>query len=98
MNFNSINSGELISYTDYLTVKSVNSREGSIEVENSAGQPFTVRGKSLIEGMNSGSQFTETKKYQEQNQQTYNKSRKMSIESYADTGEAKTSGFFVDTK
>lgn len=62
MNFNSINSGELISYTDYLTVKSVNSREGSIEVENSAGQPFTVRGKSLIEGMNSGSQFTETKK------------------------------------
>jgi hypothetical protein len=62
MNFNNINPGELISYTDYLTVKSVNPREGSIEVENSTGQSFTVRGKSLIEGMNSGSQYTETKK------------------------------------
>lgn len=62
MNLSQIKSGEKLSYTDYLTVQSVNPRDNSIVVTNVAGQSMTVRGKHLIEGMNSSSQFSKTEK------------------------------------
>jgi len=62
MDFSKIRAGEVISYTDYLTVVSVNSRESSVDVTNIKGQKFTIRGKDLIEGMNSANQFAVTTK------------------------------------
>lgn len=62
MDFGNIRVGEKISYTDYLTVQSVNSRDNSIVVKNVAGQEFTVKGRTLVESMNSGSQYTTTEK------------------------------------
>lgn len=62
MNFDKISVGEHISYTDYLTVKSINKADGSIVVKNTSGNEMTVRGKTLIEGMHSGNQFSTTEK------------------------------------
>lgn len=62
MDFNSIRVGEKISYTDYMTVQAVNSRDNSIVVKNAAGQEFTVKGRTLIQSMNSGNQYTNTER------------------------------------
>lgn len=62
LDFNSLKKGNKLSMTYYLNVNKVNS-DGSIDVTDQNGNPFTVRGKNLIENtMNSANQFTDIQK------------------------------------
>lgn len=58
MDFKKIQTGEFLSTTMYLEVLSKNDKDGSIEVKDSFGRTFTIKGKQLIEQtMTSANQF-----------------------------------------
>ena len=61
MDFKQIKVGEVLSSTMYMEV--VNKTSDSVEVKDSFGRKFTVKGQKLIEeSMNSNTQFTQEKK------------------------------------
>ena len=57
---NKIKVGEILSETQFYTVKSVNPKHNSITVQNDSGLEFQIQGESLIGALSSASQFTET--------------------------------------
>lgn len=62
MKFSNTKVGEHLSYTSYVEVLSKNATNGEMEVKDSNGKTFIIRGKSLIEGtMNSAAQYTTEK-------------------------------------
>lgn len=60
-NLRAIAPGEKMSMTYYLTVNSVNTRDGSVNVTDTNGNTFTIKGQNLIEGtIWSAKQYTNT--------------------------------------
>lgn len=60
-NLKAITPGEKMSMTYYLTVNSVNTRDGSVNVTDTNGNTFTIKGQNLIENtIWSAKQYTNT--------------------------------------
>ena len=60
-NLRAITPGEKMSMTYYLTVNSVNTRDGSVNVTDTHGNTFTIKGQNLIEDtIWSAKQYTTT--------------------------------------
>jgi hypothetical protein len=62
LDFNKIKQGEKMSFTNYVTVDKIDKKSEMIEVTAVNGSKFLVKGKELIEGFHSNSQFQKTEK------------------------------------
>lgn len=60
--FDQLKKGEMLSFTTYVKVDSINKSANAINVTASNGAKLTVAGRDLIESFNSNSQFEEVQK------------------------------------
>jgi len=62
LKFNSLQEGEKLSFTQYLTIVSIDKKDGSIIAANPAGGNIKFSGVDMIESMFSNSQYEKTVK------------------------------------
>ena len=62
IDINKVQQGEMISFTQYVTVESVNKIDNSMIVTTSNGKRLVYTGNDVLEDCSSAIQFNETKK------------------------------------